>query len=186
MKNNLGRKKTTLLVVVIIAVIFVIGYMVSDHAGSKAEDAKPTASQEETMKPISESKEKSSANTISESPENDGDSALTTPSTDPTTVSEEGASANEQKVLDRALAYLNYSAYSYSGLVNQLINEGYTQEEADYGASHSKADWSKQAAKKAQEYIDSASYSRQELIDQLLYDGFTKDEADYGVAAVGY
>ena len=187
MKNILGRKKTILLVVLIIAVIFVIGHMVSDHNDSDSKDIKATVSKEDTMKPISKGKEKSSTNTISESPEGNEKSALTTPSTDPATVSEQsGSTENEQNAVKRASSYLNYSAFSYSTLVDKLKSEGFTQEEADYGASHCKADWSEQAAKKAQEYLDSSSYSHQELIDKLLSEGFTQEEADYGVSAVGY
>ena len=170
----------------IIAVVFVIGHMVSDHADSDAKEAKSTTSNEETMKPISKSKKDSSANPISESPDASGESALTTPATDPSAVSQESsATANEQAAVKDAVKYLSDSSYSYSALVDQLLNDGYTKAEAAYGADHCKANWKDQATKKAQSHLEDSSFTHQELIDQLLNDGFTQEEATYGVSSVG-
>lgn len=77
-------------------------------------------------------------------------------------------------------------AFSRSGLIDQLKYEGYTTEEATYGADNCGADWNEQAAKKAQQYMDIMSFSRQGLIDQLKYDGFTQSQAEYGVSEAGY
>lgn len=110
--------------------------------------------------------------------------------------SEESNSANtstdaniplgQQNALSSALDYLDFSSFSYTGLIEQLEYEGYTNEEATYAADNCGADWNEQAAKTAQDYLDSSSFSRQGLIDQLMYEGFTSDQAEYGVTAVGY
>lgn len=92
----------------------------------------------------------------------------------------------EKQALKKALQYLDYTAFSYSGLVDQLEYEGFSHSEAIYGADNCGADWNEQAAKKAQEYLDFTSFSRQELISQLEYEGFTHQQAEYGVTAVGY
>ncbi len=82
--------------------------------------------------------------------------------------------------------YLNTMAFSYTGLIEQLKYEGYSDEDATYAADNCGADWNEQAAKKAQEYIDTMSFSRSGLIEQLQYEGFTAEQAEYGVSSVGY
>lgn len=72
------------------------------------------------------------------------------------------------------------------GLIEQLLYEKYTQEEAVYAADNCGADWFEQAAKCAQSYMEYSSFSRQDLLDQLLYEGFTQEQAEYGVQSAGY
>ncbi len=92
----------------------------------------------------------------------------------------------ERNALKKAKNYLSFMPFSHSGLVDQLEFEGYTTDEAIYGADNCGADWNEQAAKKAQSYIDMMEFSRQGLIDQLIFEGFTEDQAEYGVTAIGY
>jgi len=104
-----------------------------------------------------------------------------------TTAPETGsATLGEKNAAKKALDYLAYTSFSYSGLVGQLEYEGYTQEEAVYGVDRCGADWNKQAALKAKQYLDYTSFSRDELIAQLEFEGFTSQQAEYGVQAVGY
>ena len=77
---------------------------------------------------------------------------------------------------------MDYSAFSYNGLIEQLEYEGFSSEEAKYGADNCNADWNEQAAKKAKEYLEYSSFSRSGLIDQLVYEGFTQSQAEYGVS----
>lgn len=88
--------------------------------------------------------------------------------------------------LEKALAYLKSSPFSYNRLVEQLEYSKFTHEEAVYAADHCGADWNEQAAKKAAAYLNMTAFSRQGLIDQLEYEGFTHDQAVYGVEANGY
>ena len=92
--------------------------------------------------------------------------------------------AGERNAVEKAKDYIDYTAFSYSGLVDQLKYEGFTDSEARYGAENCGADWYEQAARKAQEYLDYTSFSRQGLIDQLKYEGFTSEQAEYGVNQV--
>lgn len=85
-----------------------------------------------------------------------------------------------------AKAYLDYTAFSYSGLVEQLEFEGFSTEEATYAVDNCGADWNEQAAIMAQNYLDYSSFSRSGLIEQLEFEGFTAEQAEYGVTAVGY
>lgn len=96
------------------------------------------------------------------------------------------ASKSQKNALSKALDYLNYTPFSRSGLIEQLEFEGFSKDEATYGADNCDADWNEQAAKKAQDYLDYTSFSRSGLIEQLEYEGFTKEQAAYGATAVGY
>lgn len=81
--------------------------------------------------------------------------------------------------------YLNSQAFSRKGLIEQLIYEKYSREDATYAVDAIDADWNEQAALSAEEYLNSQSFSRGGLIDQLIYEGFTKAQATYGVDQAG-
>lgn len=97
---------------------------------------------------------------------------------------EDTPTTGEINALNSAYDYLDYSAFSRSGLIEQLEYEGYTTEEATYAVDNCGADWNEQAVKSAQEYLDSGSFSKAGLIEQLEYEGFTKKQATYGVNQV--
>jgi hypothetical protein len=81
--------------------------------------------------------------------------------------------------------YLDYSAFSREGLIDQLKYEGYSKEDATYGVDSTNAHWNEQAIKSAKEYLDYSSFSRGALIDQLIYEGYTREQAEYGVSKTG-
>lgn len=95
-------------------------------------------------------------------------------------------SFEENNALSSAKGYLEYSAFSRQGLIDQLVYEGYSEETAAKVVDSLDTDWNEQAAKMAQEYLDYSSFSRDGLIEQLEYEGFTAEQAEYGVTAVGY
>ena len=94
-------------------------------------------------------------------------------------------SVSQSNARESALSYVNYSAFSRTGLIRQLEYEGFSRSDATYGTDALNADWNEQAALSAQSYLDYSSFSRSGLIDQLIYEGFTKSQATYGVNAVG-
>lgn len=96
------------------------------------------------------------------------------------------ATTGERNALDTAKSYLKYSAFSYTGLIDQLEFEGYSTSEAKYGADNCGADWNEQAVKCAKSYLDTMPFSKQGLIEQLEYEGFTHEQAIYGVEHNGY
>lgn len=108
-------------------------------------------------------------------PESDSAQASTAA---PTTVS-------EQNAIKKAKQYLDYTAFSYSGLIDQLKYEGFSTADATYAVDHCGADWNAQAVKKAKQYLDYTSFSRSRLIEQLEYEGFTAEQATYAVDQVG-
>lgn len=86
-----------------------------------------------------------------------------------------------KNALRSAESYLSFSSFSYTGLIDQLKYEGYTQEEATYAADNCGADWNEQAVASAKSYLSLMAFSRSGLIEQLEYEGFTHDQAVYGV-----
>lgn len=94
------------------------------------------------------------------------------------------ATSGEKNALEKAHQYLEYSAFSYSGLIEQLEFEGYTHSEAEYAADHCGADWNEQAVKKARQYLEYSSFSRSGLVEQLEFEGFTHAQAEYAVNVV--
>ena len=110
---------------------------------------------------------------------------LATEATEPIDIFD-GATMGEKNALHTAMDYLDYSAFSYSGLIDQLEFEGYTNAEATFAAKNCGADWNEQAAICAKSYLEFTSFSRQGLIEQLLYEGFTQSQAEFGVQAAGY
>ncbi len=91
-----------------------------------------------------------------------------------------------KEAVEKAKDYISAMPFSYSGLKDQLGYDGFTPEEAAYGADLCGADWKEQAVLKAAQYLDTMSFSKDGLINQLLYDGFTEEQAEYGVAQNGF
>jgi hypothetical protein len=85
----------------------------------------------------------------------------------------------------KAKSYLDYTAFSHDGLVDQLEYDQFSHADAVYGTDSSGANWNEQAAKKAKSYMEYSAFSRGSLIAQLEYDKFTQAQAEYGANAVG-
>jgi len=86
---------------------------------------------------------------------------------------------------ESAESYLRFSAFSRTGLIDQLEFEGYSTDDATYAVDAVQADWNEQALRSAQSYLDFSAFSRTGLIDQLEFEGFTTEEATFGVDQVG-
>jgi hypothetical protein len=109
------------------------------------------------------------------------------PTTAPPTTADPfaGETVSQRNARRTAADYLDYTAFSRSGLIRQLEYEGYTQEDAAYGVDALNVDWNEQAAKSAADYLEYTSFSRSGLIDQLVYEGYTQAQAEYGVSTTG-
>jgi hypothetical protein len=95
------------------------------------------------------------------------------------------SNSGRDQAVRKAHEYLRYEAFSLKGLVSQLKFEGFSTSDATYGASHSGANWWKEAAAKAKEYLHTQAFSRSGLVAQLKFEGFTSAQALYGARAVG-
>lgn len=92
---------------------------------------------------------------------------------------------SQENAIGKAQEYLDYTSFSWEGLVKQLEFEGFSRQDAEFGANNVAVNWRNQAAKKAREYLDYSSFSRQGLIDQLVFEGFTYEQAVHGVNQTG-
>ncbi|MEU0542322.1 Ltp family lipoprotein [Nocardia sp. NPDC005978] len=93
--------------------------------------------------------------------------------------------AGQRNAIRSAQQYLDYSAFSRSGLINQLEYEDFSTADATFAVDSLDVDWNEQAAKSAKQYLEYTSFSRSGLIDQLVYEGFTRAQAEHG-ANVAY
>ena len=84
-----------------------------------------------------------------------------------------------------AEGYIDMSAFSRKGLIEQLSYEGYSKKDAAYAAGAVHANWNDQAAKAAKAYLDQSGFSRSGLIDQLKFEGYTPQQAKHGVTKAG-
>ena len=103
-----------------------------------------------------------------------------------TAASEQNIGIGHKNALRSANNYLQFMAFSYQGLIEQLEYEGYSTAEATYAADNCGADWYEQAAKKAKSYLNFMGFSKKRLVEQLEYDGFTHEQAVYGTEQNGY
>lgn len=92
---------------------------------------------------------------------------------------------SQQNAVRSAESYLSFSAFSKTGLVDQLVYEEYTTADAEFAVNQVDVDWMEQAAKSAESYLSFTAFSRQGLIDQLIYEGFTQEQAAHGADSVG-
>ena len=96
-----------------------------------------------------------------------------------------------ENALSSAQDYLELTAFSRQGLIDQLSSEygsGYDIADATWAVDYLHVDWNEQAVKSARDYLDLTSFSRQGLIDQLSspYGAqFTLEQAIYAVNKIG-
>lgn len=88
----------------------------------------------------------------------------------------------QENALQSAQDYLDYTAFSKSGLIDQLTSiEGYSKADATFAVNQLDVDWNEQAYKSAKDYLDYTSFSLSSLIDQLAsIEGYTQAQAEYG------
>lgn len=114
------------------------------------------------------------------SKDSDGDGVANSEDLFPADASRSKLTAAMENAIDAAESYLDYSAFSRSGLIEQLEFEGYKTQDATFAVDYVKVDWKQQAVKSARSYLDYSSFSLQGLIEQLEFEGFTNDQATYG------
>lgn len=98
----------------------------------------------------------------------------------------ENATDEQVAIIKNAINYVESGNFSRDGLIKQLEYEGYTNEEAQYGADNCGADWNEQAVKAAKNYMSQFDFSKEEMINQLVEgEYFTQEQAVYGAEHCG-
>lgn len=67
--------------------------------------------------------------------------------------------AAQKNAVSKAKSYLNYSAFSREGLIEQLEYEQFSHVDAVYAVDNSGANWNEQAVKKGKSYLDNSAFS---------------------------
>ena len=114
------------------------------------------------------------------SKDSDGDKVADSEDVFPADPSRSKITAAMENAIGAAESYLDYSAFSRSGLIGQLEFEGYETADATFAVDYVKVDWTEQAVKSAKSYLDYSSFSLEGLIGQLQFEGFTYEQAAYG------
>lgn len=86
----------------------------------------------------------------------------------------------QRNAIGEAESYLNYTAFSRSGLIDQLEYEGYSTSDATFAVDSLDVDWKEQAVLSGLSYLEYSTFSLPGLISQLEYEGYSKAEATYG------
>jgi len=103
----------------------------------------------------------------------------------------ENATQSQQNALRSAERYLQTSAFSEAGLIEQLSSEAgdkYPHADAVFAVEHLHVNWNEQAVKAAKQYLSTSSFSCQGLIEQLSSeagDKYTLAQAEYAAKKVG-
>lgn len=171
-KGKLDQKTIALIALVGVTLLIVaiagISTGFKDIPASENAAAQPTASSTPSE---SESSDPAPEETVEPTPEE--------------TEEEPSATLEQENAREKAVQYLDYSAFSRSGLIKQLVYEKFSNADATFAVDSLGINWKQQAGLKAQEYLDFQSFSRAGLIDQLKFEGFTDAEARYGVDQAG-
>jgi len=93
--------------------------------------------------------------------------------------------SGQENAIGAAEGYLDYSAFSKSGLIKQLEFEKYSKADATFAVDNIEVDWNEQAVKAAKDYLDYSSFSRGGLIEQLKFEGYTVKQAAHGATGAG-
>lgn len=192
-------KKLIIILLSVLITLIVIRTIINLSQPPKSSEPSPEvqAAMEE-MEKLKAEQEKSAVKTGLEEPEAE-------PEVKPEEVAEEPQSAepnfngmtmSQQNAVKKAMQYLDFSAFSRQGLIDQLSSEygsGFPIEDAEFAVAYLEdnemVDWNEQAVKKAQEYLNFTSFSRDGLIDQLSSEHgsqFTREQAEYAASQVGY
>jgi Host cell surface-exposed lipoprotein len=92
---------------------------------------------------------------------------------------------SQKNAIESARSYLQFSGFSRLGLIDQLVFEKFTVDDATFAVDSLGANWNEEAAESAASYLAFTSFSCQGLIDQLVFEKFTVEEAAYGASTTG-
>ena len=93
----------------------------------------------------------------------------------------------KRSAIEMAQSYLSTMPFSPSGLYDQLLYEGFSEEDSQFAIDHLIVDWDEMCYETAVSYIRNVGgFSKKSLIHQLEYDGFTKKQAKKAVKRLGY
>lgn len=90
----------------------------------------------------------------------------------------------QREAAESAEGHLNATGVSRTTLINTLIDEGHSKEDAEFVVDIFGIDWMEMARGTAEFYTYYMPFSYQGLIDHLIYMAFTEEQAIYGADSV--
>lgn len=189
--NRLRNNPTAMKVIPVFAVAAVAALIIAivmpgDKDGVSASPSAPSSSSSSTAaqepEPVAAPETDEADEADDETPAEEETEVQPDPEPEP---AEPSMTAGQSNAVRKAESYLELSAFSRKGLIDQLKFEGFSAKDAAYGVDHVDVDWNEQAAKKAQSYLDMTAFSRSGLIEQLEFEGFTAAQARHGVTEAG-
>ncbi|WP_417555982.1 Ltp family lipoprotein [Microbacterium sp.] len=91
----------------------------------------------------------------------------------------------QELAVDAARSSLGSLGVSRRGLVQQLVEVGYSTEDAELAVDRIDAHWKNEASTAANRHLNTGSFTSSELRNQLSFEGFAEPEIDYALAAMG-
>ena len=176
------------LLAIVVSVVFISGLGASTSTSGVSEPSSSRdAPVEESPAPTAEELAEIAAEEAADEAAKAADEAAKAAEQAAAAAAEEAArgTVSQQNAQRSGQNYLDFTAFSRTGLVKQLEFEGFSTEDASWGVDRVTVDWNEQAAKSAKNYLEFTSFSRSGLIDQLLFEGFTPEQAEYGVSQTG-
>ena len=93
----------------------------------------------------------------------------------------------KRSAIEMAQSYLLTMPFSPSGLYDQLLFEGFSEQDSEFAVNCLVVDWDEMCYETAVNYVTNiGGFSKQSLIDQLVFEGFTKKQAKKAVKKLGY
>ncbi|WP_247604203.1 Ltp family lipoprotein [Gordonia paraffinivorans] len=170
------KKKWPWILGILVVLIVIIAVTTSGGGDDSADEAASTQTSQPAPRPAEAEAE---GPTETKAPE-----PAQTPTETKSEAAEPSLNSEQKNALRKAQDYLSVSGFSKSGLIKQLVFEGYSEADATVAVNKLETDgdvnWNEQAVKKAGEYQSVSPFSRQGLIEQLEFEGFTPEQAAYG------
>ena len=92
-----------------------------------------------------------------------------------------------RSAIEKAQNYLSCMPLSPNGLYDQLLFEGFSEQDSEFAVNCLVVDWDEMCYETAVNYLTNiGGFSKQSLIDQLVFEGFTKKQAKKAVKKLGY
>ena len=93
----------------------------------------------------------------------------------------------KRAAIEAAINYIYCCDMSPVKLYEQLIFEGFSEENSEFAVNHIDTDFDEECYNMAYSYVvNIGGFSKQSLIDQLVFEGFTEKQAKKAVKRLGY
>lgn len=179
------KKKRFILPLALVVFFVIIGIATSGGNNSAPVAGVPAAATPTKAPATEEATEEPTKEPTKKATEEPTKKAIEEPTKEPKST-KKALTDEQQDAVGAAEDYLNFTAFSRDGLIEQLSSDagsGFSKKDAAIAVDSMDIDYKEQAAKAAKSYRDFSHFSRRGLIEQLesgAGSGFTHKQAVYG------